>query len=98
MKTSNDANFGESILSLVSLLESAVTGNLLNNQPVDGLLYKYHSNLIKAIITYLDNSEPSNKVGTNAMIDLNKFVACKQKIFDRELALEPTGEFNPIKE
>jgi len=98
METNNDINFGETLLAVVSLLESAVTGNLLNNQPVDGLLFKCHYNLNRALISYLNNSTSSNDVGAAAFEELNKYVSNRQRIFDRKFTLDIADEFKAVKE
>lgn len=84
--------FGESIVSVMSLLESSVTGNLLNNSPVDGMLYRCYSNMVKALTEYLNNSEPSNNDGEHARSELNRYIMCKDRIFDRKYSLDPTEE------
>lgn len=92
----NNSEFGETVLSVISLLESAVTGNLLNNQPIDGMLYSCHQNIMGALTTYLNNSAPSNEDGRHALNELNKYVKYKQSIFNRKYALDETGEFEAV--
>lgn len=84
------------ILSIMSLLESAVSGNLLNNQPVDGQLFALYLNLNKVIAEYLDNSEPSNDVGKAALEKLHEYIKNKQSILDRKCALDVTGEYEGV--
>lgn len=86
------------ILSIMSLLESAVSGNLLNNQPVDGQLFACYLNLNKAMTEYLDNSKPSNDVGKTALGKLNNYIKNKQSIVDRKIALDITGEYEGVDE
>lgn len=96
MKQDN-VNFGEGLLAVVSLLESAVTGNLLNNQPIDGVLFRYYCNLNKALIDYLNNSAASNDVGADALKELIKYADNKQSIYDRKCALDETDQFIAMK-
>lgn len=88
----NDVNFGEVLMSVMSLLESSVTGNLLNNQPVDGMLYRCHHNLTNALVKYLNNSEPTGDQGNAAKAELERYVLNKSRIFDRKYSLDPTEE------
>ena len=97
MEANNDnINFGDALLSMMSLLESAVTGNLLNDMPVDGLLYRCHRNISKALVDYLNNSTSSNDVGKAAFEDLVKYVNKRQDIFNRKCALDITGEYEAV--
>ena len=94
----SDINFGETLMSVISLLESSVTGSILNSKSIDPVLYKCNRDIIRALVQYLNNSIPSNDEGTNALNSLIKYVTHKQNIFNRKYALDITDEYDAVKE
>lgn len=70
-------SFGDSILSVMSLIDSAVSGRLLSNQPVDRDLSDLSTSFRKALIDYLNDS--SNKQAKDYLV---KVVNHQQLIFN----------------
>lgn len=69
-------SFGDSILSVMSLIDSAVSGRLLSNQSVGKDLSDLSSNFRKALIDYLNDN--SNKQAKDYLV---KVVNHQQLIF-----------------
>ena len=78
------SDYGEGILSVMSLLESAVSGNLLANRNVDVKLSNKHSQFLKALTDYLNNSMSLDSLGQSSQTVLNQFVKHKQDIFNNK--------------
>lgn len=69
-------SFGDSILLVMSLIDSAVSGRLLSNQSVGKDLSELSSNFRKALIDYLNDN--SNKQAKDYLV---KVVNHQQLIF-----------------
>lgn len=69
-------SFGDSILSVMSLIDSAVSGRLLSNQSVGKDLSNLSTNFRKALIDYLNDN--SNKQAKDYLV---KVVNHQQLIF-----------------
>ena len=75
-------DYGAGLLSVMSLLESSITGKLLCNRDVEQSLSNLNLNIRQALIDYLNNSSPINNTGNTAKETLTSVVNHRQDIFN----------------